>query len=356
MRVLLVDTCPNIADQVRVSVRAIADLRVDHVIDYKSALDRLQTHTYATIICDFTINDYSAADLLNFVTTNYPDIPFILLANQLDEQIGVEFMELGASDYIHKESIGKLPYVLKRTLLESNHLLLNRKIGLGMHDLMSPITAIKGYLDLMKTQFGDQHSSRVLNDYSQKIRSGVQDISTILDHMRNAQNGMREEEDELCLDVDLNWVAREVCDIMQGAAQSRYHILIYKPFEYPVYVSVDIPHLKRILYNFISNAIRYTPERGEIVVEVGIVDDQAYMAVTDTGIGIPQEKHEQIFRMNAKLQKFDLYNKKSTGLGLYVNASLARQLGGKIEVESEPGEGSTFRLKLPIQSSIQQTG
>ena len=354
MRVLLVDTCPQALDLVRSTLSDIAGLVIDYAPDLGAAVDKMDTQTYSTIICDFSLGAYAASDVLSYLSRHYPDIPFILLAASLDENDGVEYMQMGAFDYVHKESIGKLPFVLKRALRESQHSSKSRKIGLGMHDLMSPITAIKGYLDLMKLQLGDEQASKTLNDYSQKIRSGVQDISSILDHMRNAQKD--EEEDDLCLDVDLNWVAKEVCDIMQGAAQSRYHTLSYTPHECPVYVSVDIPHLKRILYNFISNAIRYTPERGDIEVEVAVDGDHAYMAVTDNGIGIPPEKHDLIFRMNAKLQKFDLYNKKSTGLGLYVNASLARQLGGKIEVESEPGKGSTFRLLLPVQGSMQQTG
>ncbi|KPP96452.1 MAG: two-component system sensor histidine kinase [Bacteroidetes bacterium HLUCCA01] len=365
MRVLLVDTCPLDADRARSALRDVPDLQVDYVDDYQNALLLISKYAYAAVICDIVLGSYHASDLLREVKKLGIETEFVLLSSRLEEADGVDYLELGAFDYVHKESVQKLPYVIRHVIKESQQTVQNRLMGISMHDIMSPITAITGYLDLMRNQLaGDEKVNRTIYDYSRKIRNGVSDISSILEQMRTtAPERLREPEEQhqdeeamLCLDVDLNWVAQEVCDIMQGAVKSRNHSLKFSPSQQPVYVSVDIQHLKRILYNFISNAIRYTPEGGFIQVEVGKNNQRAFMAVTDNGIGIPAEKHEQIFRMNSKLQKFDLYNKKSTGLGLYVNASLARQLGGEIKLNSAPGKGSTFKLELPTQNSMQQAG
>ena len=123
-------------------------------------------------------------------------------------------------------------------------------------------------------------------------------------------------------------------------------------FEEPVDVAkiyTDDKRLSQILRNFISNALKFTPQ-GEVRVTARRTDeDWVTFAVTDTGIGIAEEHLESIFhdfvQVNAPIQK----RLRGTGLGLSLSRKLAKILGGRVEVQSELGKGSTFSVTIPIE-------
>lgn len=352
MRVLLVDNSETDADLARHVLSRMDGLTLDHVSCFNSFKSAFSNDRYVAVISDSRVGAVSGTEILKYVRLTSSEVPFIVMSGSIDDKDAVEFLEMGATDYILKQTLGKLPYALGRAIRETEQRVQNKMIGLSMHDIMSPMTAISGYLDLIKNCLTNSTATHgtSFDLYNQRIQSGVSDINTILNQLRAMNKGKAEAESEYVpLDVDLNWITREVCEIMHGAAQKHKHQLIFDASIHPVYINVDIPHLKRILYNFISNAIRYTPEGGRIEVRVGInIDGQAAVTVIDNGIGIPKEKHDFVFRINAKVNKCDLYDKKSTGLGLYVNAMLAKQIGGTINLCSEPGVGTEITLNLPV--------
>ncbi|MDI6401956.1 HAMP domain-containing sensor histidine kinase [Balneolaceae bacterium ANBcel3] len=231
-----------------------------------------------------------------------------------------------------------------------------RVLSLTAHDLMSPINAISGYLDLMKFSLDTEADVDQIRRYRDKIKNGINDITNIVQQLREMSKH-EDLHDFMPLDVDLNWVVRDACDVMEGAALAKEHELECLLTPQPVYVSADLPRLKRILFNLISNSIKYTPRGGGITVRVTSDDANAMVSVQDNGLGIPKDSFQDIFKAETKLHYSGTENESSSGLGLYISAHFAKQMKGRITLESELRKGSSFTLHLPLSdSSSSQNG
>jgi signal transduction histidine kinase len=114
----------------------------------------------------------------------------------------------------------------------------------------------------------------------------------------------------------------------------------------------DPGKLRQILYNLLSNASKYTPDDGEVRLEVQPVEggDWIRLTVTDTGPGIAPEHREQIFEKFRQLDSSVTREHSGTGLGLAITRELALMLGGRIRLESELGRGSSFIVEIPLES------
>ncbi len=118
-------------------------------------------------------------------------------------------------------------------------------------------------------------------------------------------------------------------------------------------VEADRLRVKQVLVNLLSNAAKFTPERGHISVDAHINDGFVVTSVTDTGIGIPPEEHEAIFDEFYQTGVTTKGVREGTGLGLAITKRLVEGHGGTIRVESEPGKGSRFTFTIPVHANIQ---
>lgn len=109
----------------------------------------------------------------------------------------------------------------------------------------------------------------------------------------------------------------------------------------------DPDKIERILLNLLSNAIKFTPEGGEVIVNVLFENESVFISVKDTGIGIPKEMKEKIFMRFTQVDKAKTINKHGSGIGLSLVKSFVELLNGKIYLDSEEGEGSEFIVQLP---------
>ena len=113
-------------------------------------------------------------------------------------------------------------------------------------------------------------------------------------------------------------------------------------------VKIDQKHMQQILNNFISNAAKHT-DHGHVRVAYRIDDDSnLVISIEDTGHGIPKEKQKAIFERFVKLDSFV----QGTGLGLPIVKAIVEKTGGKIDVDSEPGVGSTFTVTMPVETML----
>jgi signal transduction histidine kinase len=118
----------------------------------------------------------------------------------------------------------------------------------------------------------------------------------------------------------------------------------------PYYVIADQDKLQQILINLLSNAVKFTPQGGRIMLELSTEPDQRGMAtirVSDTGVGIPDDKLQAIFEPFVQVGRSLSSPGEGTGLGLAISRDLARGMGGDLTAESEEGKGSVFTLTLP---------
>lgn len=113
-------------------------------------------------------------------------------------------------------------------------------------------------------------------------------------------------------------------------------------------MAVDSDKMERIILNLLSNAVKFTPPDGKIYVTVKCMDENVYIVVQDTGIGIPEDKQQIIFERFGQAGNTDIENK-GNGIGLYLVKSFVKLHGGEISVESNKGQGSKFTIRFPVK-------
>jgi phosphoserine phosphatase RsbU/P len=142
--------------------------------------------------------------------------------------------------------------------------------------------------------------------------------------------------------TDLVRIARAAVTEYQIASE-RHLLRVDAPRR--LHVVGDPLRLRQLIGNLIDNAIKYSPDGGNIVIRIGVQGDRLHLAVSDRGVGIPEEQRERIFELFHRSQTHTVIA--GMGLGLYLCRAIAEAHGGQIAIESEPGQGSTFSVTLP---------
>ena len=209
------------------------------------------------------------------------------------------------------------------------------------HELRTPLTSISGYAQMLE-EWG-------LRD-PETAREGVEAIRQESERMRRLVEGLLaltrgDEGAPLEIkDHDLAAVAEEVVQTARTAADAKI-ALSYLPPEQPVNAPFDRNRIRQVASIFLDNAVKYTPEGGKVTVRVRETNGWAALEISDTGAGIPEDQLPLIFERFYRADKARASS--GAGLGLSIARQIADAHGGKIEVESKPGEGSTFTLLLP---------
>jgi protein-histidine pros-kinase len=223
------------------------------------------------------------------------------------------------------------------------------------HELRTPLNAVIGFAALMHGGKAGQMSdtqTEYLGDILTSSRHLLQLINDVLD-LAKVESGRIELSVE---DVDLGKVANEVKDILRGlAAEKRIKLGIEVDASLSK-VRVDARMLKQILYNYLSNAIKFTAENGQVRMRMLPDGANFRIEVEDTGIGI---KHEDMNRLFVEFQQLDSGAAKrypGTGLGLALTKRIVEAQGGQVDVKSAPGRGSTFSAVLPREVKVIEKG
>ena len=216
-----------------------------------------------------------------------------------------------------------------------------------VHDLRSPLTVVSGYMEILK-KMASARLTPTEAGYIARAESGANNmremITQLLDVSRLEAGAM-----PLRLEPhDIAEIARTAGDRFSPVLNKRT-LRFLAPAE-PIVFSCDADVIRRVLENLINNAIKFTESSGTITVRVERDADTVALFVDDDGRGIPADQHKNIF---AKFGQVDGggEHRHSTGLGLAFCGLAVEAHGGKIGVESEPGRGSTFWIKLPIRKS-----
>jgi len=212
------------------------------------------------------------------------------------------------------------------------------------HELKTPLTTIKGFAELMSE--GMVKDERSINKYAMLIRFEVERlINLINDILRIAE--LEETSIPVNLEeVDLKEVAEDVRSLLTEEASKR-GIRIKLQGE-SVKISAFRDSIKQLILNLVDNAIKYNRDKGTVDITVGRKGGKAFIAVEDTGIGIPKEHQQRIFERFYRVDKARSKKTGGTGLGLSIVKHIAGLYKGEIKLTSEIEEGTKFTILFPI--------
>ncbi|MBU1341989.1 MAG: HAMP domain-containing protein [Proteobacteria bacterium] len=212
------------------------------------------------------------------------------------------------------------------------------------HDLKSPITRIRGFAELALV-----HEDN-LEDYRNMASSTIEESDRLLDMINTmlviskAEAGEGEFEFKR---IHLSKMIKEACDLFAPLAEDK-QIRFFQTIQDQIYMDADIRMLQRAFSNVLDNAIKYTPENGEIRVIAELKGDESIIRIQDTGIGIAPKYFEKIFERFYRAESSR--TSAGTGLGLSLARTIVRQHKGDISVSSIPGKGAVFVITLPYRN------
>lgn len=243
------------------------------------------------------------------------------------------------------DEVGRLVSAFNETLerLENLFTAQRRFLADVSHELRTPLTAIRGNVDLLRRMGGaDPTSLDAIQSEAERLTRLVGDL-LLLAQAESGRLPMAKEP------VELDTVMLEVYQQARVLAGSNLNLLIGE--EDQATVEGDRDRLKQLLLNLVGNAVQYTPEGGRVTLGLSRVNGWARVTVTDTGPGIPQDQLPHIFERFYRVDRSRVRTPfGGAGLGLSIAYWIARSHGGKIEVASDVGRGSSFSVWLPLDT------
>ena len=215
------------------------------------------------------------------------------------------------------------------------------------HDLRSPMASIRMVLNLVVNAMSPEIIGPELFELLDKANRESEEVHDLLDNLLKWTKSQTGRLTVVRQDLDLNDIIPGVVDIFEMIAQTKKIELKYQGSSNPVVVIADNDMLKTIVRNFLSNAIKFSPENSSIEISLNVEGDFAKVSVRDHGVGIAPERIDSIFKKGETT--YGTGGEEGSGLGLQLCADFARKIDGDVMVESVLGEGSTFSVLVPLK-------
>lgn len=214
------------------------------------------------------------------------------------------------------------------------------------HELRTPLTTIRMVLEAISGDEGITSNTMIKNfltmaeNESSRMESLIKNLLTL---SRLDSRTMQFDMKPLCITESLESITKT----MSLTAEQKGQTLVFDGVHEPLMILGDKIRVEQTIINIVSNALKYTPEGGEIRLALEDAGDKVKIAVRDNGIGIPKEDLPRLFERFYRVEKARNSDKGGTGLGLAIAKEFALAHGGNIEVDSEVGKGTTFTIIFP---------
>ena len=372
-RILVVDDEKEIREMLLKALTRLTGFRVELAGDGEEAMKKIEQENFDLVLTDLKMPKKDGLRLVSEIAKSKPEILTVLMTGHGTIDSALEAMKQGASDYLLKplnldEMIVRLRKVLEErqrfiklrdfaAQLERANQELKRVdemksefVSVASHELRTPLTTIKNAVQLvLRGKAGEINETQAnfLSMAEKNINRLTNILNSLLDLSRieSGNIGMKFEE------FDLTSPIKFILSSLKPQADGKsIHLNMEAPEELPP-VYGDREKVEQILMNLIGNAIKFTPEGGEISVSPKLPDGEGGMvaiSVKDSGIGIPEDQLKKVFEKFYQVEGSLHRSVSGTGLGLAITKGLVEAHQGKIWVESEVGKGSTFTFTLPV--------
>lgn len=331
----------------------------------KQCIEKAKSEHPHLILLDVMMPDISGFDTAVILKKDdeTKDIPIIFLTALNNPSDLVHGFQVGANDFLTKpfnkeELVMRVMHQVslvaaKKIIMEQNNALRNtienrdKMYSVIAHDLRSPMASIRMVLNLVVNTVTKDMIGPEIWDLLDKANKEVADTHDLLDNLLKWTKSMTGRLNVVYQDFDLNEVIPGVVDIFKMIAETKNIELKYMGSGEPLKVHADNDMLKTVIRNFMSNAIKFSPENSSIEVSSTKEGDFARVSVRDHGVGIAADRLGNVFSDGSTTN--GTIGEEGSGLGLQLCANFAHKIGGDVSVESTEGEGSTFSVTIPLK-------
>lgn len=331
---------------------------------------RVKEESPDIILADYNMGEWRGVEALEILHSESLDIPVIIVTGALGDVTAVECIKQGATDYVLKDGLARLPQAIRRALREKQERSLRRQVEedlakkvdelarsnadleqfayVASHDLQEPLRMVAAYTQLLGERYKgklDENADKFIGYASEgALRMQV----LIQDLLAFSRVGRK----EACESVDCNAVMKEVLQTLASGIRESGALVTCT--ELPV-VWADRTQMAQVFQNLIGNAIKFRGKEPPVVSVQSEKSGQHWQfSVSDNGIGIPPEYAENIFVVFQRLHTRNEYP--GNGIGLAICKKIIERCGGRIWMESQAGSGSTFKFIMPSHGPDERVG
>lgn len=225
------------------------------------------------------------------------------------------------------------------------------------HDFRTPLTLIKGHIGQILKD-GDSYLTQKAESSLKMIENSSEQLNQMSEEIQNLLQIESKELQPQWQSVNISSFVSTVVDMFISSGGLREKQLIFHGLKEDIIVHIDLKLIQRVLGNLISNAIKFTDKKDQIIVSLDLQEKNLVIKVIDTGVGIATEDLPYVFDRFYQSSNNDFSQKEGFGIGLAMVKELTELHGGSVNVESEPGKGSAFTILLPfnLDKSVEQSG
>lgn len=379
VKILVVDDDQFVREMLAVILDA-GGYKVETAENGVEALDKFRSGFGSdVIISDMNMPEMNGNELIKEIRKIDEDIPIIILTGNNEISVAIEAIRSGANDYLQKDeniqdtvvlSVEKAveKHELKRQnkqlladlarkneeleksnleLLELNKLK-NKFLGMAAHDLRNPLTSISGLSDILISKaFGDLTGDQ--KEYLTVINTASNDMLALVNDLLDISVIESGKLDLRVGPVPLRELIEDRIRVASVIAAAK-SIAIHTTFTSAVTVNCDRNRIAQVIDNLIGNAIKFSPSGSKVYIALEHNGAKVRVSVKDEGPGIPAGEQSRLFGEFQRLSAQPTGNEKSTGLGLAIVKKIIGAHGGRLEVDSTVGSGSTFSFTLEAQA------
>ncbi|MBO7046171.1 MAG: hybrid sensor histidine kinase/response regulator [Prevotella sp.] len=331
----------------------------------KACIEQAKTEHPDLILLDVMMPDINGFDTAVIMKKDpeLADIPIIFLTALNTPADLVHGFQVGASDFLtkpfNKEELvmrvmQQISLVAAKRIIEQQNRELkatlsnrDKMYSVIAHDLRSPMASIRMVLNLVVQSASEETVGPELYALLDQANRESEEVHDLLDNLLKWTKSQTGRLSVVVQDLDLNDIVPGVVEIFEMIAQTKQIKLDLQRSAEPLVVHADNDMLKTVVRNFLSNAIKFSPENSTIEIMMAREGDFAKVGVRDHGVGIAADRLATIFHKGETT--YGTGGEEGSGLGLQLCQDFARKNGGDCTVESVEGEGSTFSVLIPLK-------
>jgi len=359
----------------------IDGVKVDTCDSAYVALERIQECDYDAIISDIKMPGMDGLALLTKIKELRPDTPTLLITGHGEENLAIQALRGGAYDFIQKplerdylvasleraiqtrrlrrqvieqqltlelyaRSLEQMVEERTKQLVEANAAK-DEFLSIASHELKTPLASMKGMAQLLHRRLERTSSPEIANVL--KIERSIRRMEVLVNDLLNTsliETGMFVLQRQ---PYDLVTLCRDVIEEYKTGVGPALSLIFEAPDE-PIEGEIDVDRMGQVILNLLSNARKYSSNDSPITLTVQHTGETGTLSISDKGVGIASEQLPHIFERFYRVPGIEVQRGSGIGLGLglYITRVIVERHGGRIEVQSTPGDGSTFSVILPL--------